>query len=158
MSKFATVLQQNNNDMANKDIVQKWLDHVHEDISAAEDLHKTGHQLYVAFLCHQAIEKALKAFYIATNDDDPRYTHSHSKLLEDCGLTDQISPAHLRFIDFMVPMYIKARYPEQKFTAARTLTKEICENIITTTKELTEWIEERLQERKPSTPCESTNE
>ena len=38
--------------MANKDIVQKWLDHEHEDISAAEDLHKTGHQLYVAFLCH----------------------------------------------------------------------------------------------------------
>ena len=53
--------------MAKEDIVQKWLDHVHEDISAAEDLHKTGHQLYVAFLCHQAIEKALKAYYIATH-------------------------------------------------------------------------------------------
>ena len=56
--------------MAREDIVQKWLDHVHEDISAAEDLHKTGHQLYVAFLCHQAIEKALKAYYIATHDDE----------------------------------------------------------------------------------------
>ena len=56
--------------MAREDIVQKWLDHVHEDISAAEDLHKTGHQLYVAFLCHQAIEKALKAYYIATHDED----------------------------------------------------------------------------------------
>ena len=143
--------------MAREDIVQKWLDHVHEDVSAAEDLHKTGHQLYVAFLCHQAIEKALKAYYIATHDEDPRYTHSHSKLLEDCGLTDEISPEHLRFIDFMVPMYIKARYPEQKVAAARSLTKEICEHIIKTTKELTQWIEERLPEKKPSTPCDATN-
>ena len=34
--------------------------------------------------------------------------------------------------------------------AARSLTKEICEHIITTTKELTQWIEERLPEKKPS--------
>ena len=157
MITFVAVKRTNDTNMANKDIVQKWLDHVHEDISAAEDLHKTGHQLYVAFLCHQAIEKVLKAYYIATHDDDPRYTHSHSKLLEDCGLTDEISPEHLRFIDFMVPMYIKARYPEQKVAAARSLTKEICEHIITTTKELTQWIEERLPEKKPSTPCDATN-
>lgn len=154
---FALANHINDRIMAKEDIVQKWLDHVHEDISAAEDLHKTGHQLYVAFLCHQAIEKALKAYYIATHDEDPRYTHSHSKLLEDCGLTDEISPEHLRFIDFMVPMYIKARYPEQKVAAARSLTKEICEHIIKTTKELTQWIEERLPEKKPSTPCDATN-
>jgi len=46
--------------MAREDIVQKWLDHVHEDVSAAECLFQGGHWLYVAFLCHQAIEKALK--------------------------------------------------------------------------------------------------
>ncbi|MBQ6379827.1 MAG: HEPN domain-containing protein [Prevotella sp.] len=67
------------------------------------------------------------------------------------------SPEHLRFIDFMVPMYIKARYPEQKVAASRSLTKEICEHIITTTKELTQWIEERLPEKKPSTPCDATS-
>ena len=101
--------------MAKGNIVQAWLDHVHEDISAAEDLHKTGHQLYVAFLCHQAIEKALKAYYIATHD-------------------------------------------EQKVAAARSLTKDICEHIITTTKQLTQWIEERLPEKKPSMPSGSTSE
>jgi HEPN domain-containing protein len=142
--------------MAKEDIVQAWLGHVHEDISAAEDLYKTGHLLYVAFLCHQALEKALKSYYAATNDDDPPYTHSHSKLLDICGLTDELSPGHLRFIDFMVPMYIKARYPEQKVAAARSLSKDTCQYIIDTTKQLTQWIEERLPERKPSTPCDDT--
>lgn len=111
--------------MANKDRADKWLDQVREDISAAECLLQGGHHLYVGFLCHQAIEKALKAYYIATNEDDPPFTHSHGKLLDVCGLTDELSPEHLRFIDFMVPIYIKARYPEQKVAAARSLNKDI---------------------------------
>ena len=143
--------------MAKEDIVRAWLDHVHEDIDAAECLYKGGHWLYVAFLCHQAIEKALKAYYSATHDDDPRYTHSHLKLLEDCGLTDKLSPEELDFIDLMVPMYIEARYPEQKDAAARMLNREACEHIINSTKQLTQWIEERLPEMKPLTQSDVTS-
>jgi len=143
--------------MAKENIVKAWLDHVHEDISAAECLFQGGHWLYVAFLCHQAIEKALKAYYSATHDDDPRYTHSHSKLLEDCGFLDQLTDEQLGFLDLMVPMYIEARYPEQKDAAARMLNKDACDYIIKTTIELTQWIEERLPETKPSTSCDATS-
>lgn len=38
--------------MGKQERVQQWLDIVAEDISVAEDLHKTGHWLYVAFMCH----------------------------------------------------------------------------------------------------------
>ena len=117
-------------EMDRKDLVQAWLDQVHEDISAAECLLQGGHWLYVAFLCHQALEKVLKAYYLATHDDDPPYTHSHGRLLDICGLTDELPPENLRFIDFMVPMYIKARYPQQKLVAARLLDKETCLYII----------------------------
>ena len=143
--------------MARKDIVQAWLSQVHEDISAAECLLQGGHWLYVAFLCHQAIEKVLKAYYIANNDDDPPYIHSHGRLLEICGLTEEISSENLRFIDFMVPMYIKARYPVQKLAAARLLNKDTCLHIINKTKELIQWIEERLPATKQSTSSENTN-
>ena len=143
--------------MANEDIVKMWLNHVHEDISAAEDLYKTGHWLYVGFLCHQAIEKSLKAYYVATHDDDPRYTHSHAQLVTDCGLADEISDEHKRFLSFMVPMYIRARYPEHKLAVARTLNSAKCEEILEKTKELIQWIEQRLPGSKPSTPCENTN-
>lgn len=135
--------------MAKEDIVKSWLDHVHKDISAAECLFQGGHWLYASFLCHQAIEKTLKAYYVATHDDDPRFTHSHLKLLEDCGLIDQLTDEQLSFLDLMVPMYIEARYPEQKNSAARMLNNEACKHIINTTKELTQWIEERLPETKP---------
>ena len=144
--------------MAKEVIVQAWLDHVHEDISAAECLFQGGHWLYVAFLCHQALEKSLKAYYIATNDDDPPYTHSHTRLLNVCGLIDELTDAQLRFIALMEPMYIKARYPEQKARTARALNKDFCQDFIEKTKQLTQWIEERLPDSKPSTLSESTSE
>ena len=144
--------------MAKEDIVQAWLDHVHEDISAAECLFQGGHWLYVAFLCHQALEKSLKAYYIATKDDDPPYTHSHTRLLNVCGLIDELTDAQLRCIARMEPMYIKARYPEQKARTARALNKDFCQDFIEKTKQLTQWIEERLPDSKPSTLSESTSE
>ncbi len=98
-------------EMDRKDLVQAWLDQVHEDISAAECLLQGGHGLYVAFLCHQALEKVLKAYYLATHDDDPPYIHSHGRLLDICGLTDELPPENLRFIDFMVPIVHQGTLP-----------------------------------------------
>lgn len=137
--------------MAREDIIKKWIDHVHEDISAADCLFYGGHWLYVGFLCHQAIEKVLKAYYVATNDDDPPFTHSHTRLLNVCGLTDELTDAQLRFVTLMEPMYIEARYPEQKAETARMLNKDTCQHIIETTKQLTQWIEQKLSAgMKPS--------
>ena len=143
--------------MAKENIVQAWLDQVREDISSAECLFQGGHWLYVAFLCHQAIEKILKAYYAANNDDDPPYTHSHMRLLDVCGLTEEISEEYMAFLDYMAPMYIKARYPEEKTKISKTLTKEACQYMIETTKELTQWIEERLHGTKPSTQSAATS-
>ena len=130
--------------MAREYTVQKWLYHVREDISAADCLFSNKHWLYVGFLCHQAIEKALKAYYVANNEDDPPYTHSHTRLLSICGLTDELTDEQLRFIALMAPLYIEARYPEYKAETARVLNEDTCRHIIKTTKELIQWIEQKL--------------
>lgn len=57
--------------MAREDIVQKWLDIVEQDMKVAELTHNNGYWLYAAFLCHQALEKVIKAYWTATRDDDP---------------------------------------------------------------------------------------
>ena len=48
------------------------------------------------------------------------------------------------FISLIEPMYIEARYPEQKLDAARMLNKEASLYLLEKTKELTQWMEERL--------------
>ena len=51
------------------DKVAYWLDIADEDLGVAEDLYKAKRWLYVAFMCHQAIEKTLKAYWCDTQPD-----------------------------------------------------------------------------------------
>ena len=55
--------------MTREEKVQFWLDVVAEDLDLAEFLLKSGRWLYSAFMCHQVIEKVLKAYWTATRDD-----------------------------------------------------------------------------------------
>ena len=68
-----------------------WLDIADYDLDTAEAMHQTGRWLYVAFMCHQVIEKTLKAYWCATRDDDPPYTHNHKRLADGCGLYQQLT-------------------------------------------------------------------
>lgn len=43
--------------------VEYWLDIASYDIETAQAMLKTKRFLYVGFMCHQVIEKALKAYY-----------------------------------------------------------------------------------------------
>lgn len=117
-----------------KDIVRKWIDIARKDMEVAELTFQHGYWLYAVFLCHQSIEKMLKAYYCATHDDDPRYTHSHDRLIDDCGLSGVLSEEHQRLVDLLSPMYIKARYPEQKAEAAKIMDKETCRYVLDKTK------------------------
>lgn len=135
--------------MAKEDIVQRWLEIAEKDLEVAELNHNNGYWLYAAFLCHQALEKTLKAYYTATHEDDPPFTHSHTRLLNRSGLTDELTDEQLRFVTLIEPMYIEARYPEQKLDAAKMLNKEASLYILQTTKELTLWIKQHLPNNRP---------
>ncbi len=134
--------------MAREDIVNKWLDIAAKDLEVAESNHNNHYWLYSAFLCHQALEKTLKAYYVATHDDDPPFTHSHTRLLSRCELTDELTDEQLRFVTLIEPMYIEARYPEQKLDAAKMLNEEASEYLLQSTKTLTQWIKEHLPSNK----------
>ena len=78
---FATENHINDKIMAT-DKVAYWLDIADEDLGVAEDLYKAKRWLYVAFMCHQSIEKTLKAYWCATQPDAPPYTHNHKRLAD----------------------------------------------------------------------------
>ena len=123
--------------------VQYWIDIANDDLAVAEDMHKTKHWLYVAFMCHQFIEKILKAYWTSTREDTPPYIHSHIKLLDGCGLLEQMTEEQLEFIDYMVPMNIEARYPEYKEQLLKRMTPEFCRQLIDDTKTLQQWIKNK---------------
>lgn len=144
--------------MAGESKMQKWLEIVDRDIDAAEWLQKGGRWLYVAFECHQAMEKAIKAYWCGTRDDDPPYIHDHWRLLEGCELDSKLSDEQKKHIDKMKPMYIAARYPEHKQRIAMTLNEQTCQDIIENTKQFKQWLlQEYSAATKHSTSSDDTS-
>ncbi len=107
-------------------------------------MYSTGRWLYVGFMCHQVIEKMLKAYWCETQDDMPPYTHNHKRLAVGCGLYDKMSGDYKHFIEVITTYNIEARYPEDKEALSKALNKDTCRNIIDTTKEIQLWIKGQL--------------
>ena len=110
--------------MADKEKIKRWLSIVDEDLSVADDLYKTGHWLYVGFMCHQVIEKTLKAYRCVCRDDDPPYLHDHDRIAKGCGLYTKMSEEQKDFLQGIRDLNIEARYQDAKDAAARTLNSD----------------------------------
>ena len=121
-----------------------WLDIENYDIETAEAMYATGRWLYVAFMCHQVIEKMLKAHWCRANEDDPPYTHNHKRLATGCGLYEQMNAEQRDLIETIANYNIEARYPENKDALSQTLTPQVCRLLIDDTKQLQEWIKNKL--------------
>ena len=130
--------------MANKDRAEKWLGIVAEDLSVAEDLFKTGHWLYVGFMCHQVIEKTLKAYWCKTQTEDPPYIHNLAQLAIRTDLYGQMTEEQQRLIALLMPMNIEARYPEYKAKLEKSMTDDFCHQLTDNTIELHKWIKSKL--------------
>lgn len=121
-----------------------WWDLSDYDIVTAEAMLQTGRWLYVGFMCHQSVEKALKAYWCAKQpENDPPYQHNLFRLVQGAGLEHQMSEDQLDFIDGLTPLNIEARYPSYKEKLLKNMTPDYCKNLISKTKELLSWIRNR---------------
>jgi HEPN domain-containing protein len=100
--------------------------------------------LYVGFMCHQTIEKILKAYYIKSKCEAAPFSHSLSYLAKKGDFYESFSEQQKEFIDQIEPLNIEARYPSHKERLLKSLTEDKCAEIIKKTKELHLWIKEKL--------------
>lgn len=120
-----------------------WMDLAEYDIETARAMLQTDRYLYVGFMCHQSIEKALKAV-IAKNDVLPPKIHGLMKLAQLADVYEIMNDNHKDLIDTLDPLNIAARYPEQKDKLSSTLTSERCKIILKETEDLLCWIQQQL--------------
>lgn len=106
-----------------------WIELADYDFETAKAMFATGRYVYVGFMCHQTIEKSLKAVVAKTGDFPPK-THNLNKLSEDTNLLRKMSSEQQDFVAFLNPMNIDSRYPEYKKQLFEILTKEICKEVI----------------------------
>ena len=82
--------------------------------------------------------------YLCGVIEDPPYTHSHMRLADGSGLYAQMNDDQRDFLDLITNYNIEARYPEDKEEFSRSLTDEICRQMIDETQKLQQWIKDRL--------------
>ena len=125
--------------------IKYWIELAEYDLETADVMLKSKRYLYVGFMCHQAIEKAFKALYVSVKNDMPPYTHNLDYLAEKTETYDNLSEDYKDIIDLLTPLNIEARYPSHKEKLMKDLNHTKCLRIISSTKELFEWIKTQLQ-------------
>jgi len=121
-----------------------WIEIADYDLETARAMLTSKRYLYVGFMCHQVIEKTIKAYYSSTREDVPPYSHNLKSLAEKCDLLPLFSDEQLDFIEELLPMNIEARYPTHKEKMFKLLTPQKCGEIIKQTEILCQWIKQRL--------------
>ncbi|SEH05217.1 HEPN domain-containing protein [Candidatus Venteria ishoeyi] len=124
--------------------VKYWIELSDYDFETAEAMLKSKRYLYVGFMCHQAIEKAFKAYFTKTMSDTAPFSHSLSYLAKKGGFYDSLSNEQKSFIDQVEPLNIEARYPSHKERLLKSLSESKCNDLIEGTKEIQLWIKTKL--------------
>jgi HEPN domain-containing protein len=130
--------------MNKEEKVEYWIELSDYDLETSEAMLISKRYLYVGYMCHQTIEKILKAYFVSNKNDNPPYTHNLSYLAEKTGLLDQLMENQLLFLDELEPLNIESRYPEHKGKVLKFLTAEKCLTLLKKTKELQQWIKKKL--------------
>ena len=119
-----------------------WFEMAEYDIESAKVMQRGGRYLYVGFLCHLTIEKALKAI-VSKGGATPPKTHTLTRLAELAGLKDMLTEEQKALLDELHPLNIEARYSAYRDKIAEFLSREYCENLINRTEVLLTWIRQQ---------------
>jgi len=121
-----------------------WFKIAEYDLETADAMYKTKRYLYVGFMCHQCIEKALKGIYVAINNEAPPRIHNLARLLEIIELDKSIPKDLLDFVLTLNPLNIAARYPDYKLELIKEIDDDYAAELISETRSLFEWLKAKI--------------
>ena len=117
-----------------------WLDLAKYDLETAEAMLISKRYLYVGFMCHQTIEKALKAIYLKNHNEVPPRIHNLARLLKLNDLSNEIPADLLEVIHQLNPLNIASKYPDEELDITKDLTQEYTSEILESTRRLFRWL------------------
>lgn len=121
-----------------------WVEIAEYDLDTARAMLDTKRFLYVGFMCHQVVEKMLKAYLVNCTGAIPPYIHNLRKLADLSGIYSEMSEAHRDTLDLLEPLNIEARYPTYKEDLSCKLDQKFCEDLMRGAKDLYIWIKQKL--------------
>jgi HEPN domain-containing protein len=123
-----------------------WKESADKDFEVAEGLAKLGHYAYALFFCHLALEKMLKAAYVARHKKHAPLTHNLVSLAQDAELA--MTPLTTKDFAVINEFNVQTRYPDKKSQFYREFnTREYAKEYLAKTTRLLSWLKEQLNRK-----------
>jgi HEPN domain-containing protein len=120
----------------------EWLKQADYDIDTAEFMAAGGRFFYAVFMCHLAVEKAIKGLYQQRLNETPPKTHNLVYLLKKVdAMPSEITG---RFITKLNEASVVTRYPEDIDKLQSLYTQDVAKDILLKSKEVLQWIKQEF--------------
>ncbi|MBI5178471.1 MAG: HEPN domain-containing protein [Nitrospinae bacterium] len=119
----------------------EWFRQSDYDLESAEYMLKGGRNIYSVFLCHLAVEKALKGLYSEKLNAIPPKTHNLVRLMTLIGITPPEGVG--MFIATLSESGIPTRYPEDMEKMQTAFHEARVRDIIVKSTEVVTWIKKQ---------------
>ena len=127
-----------------KEHIAYWIDSADEDILSAQSNFDHGTYVWCLFIGHLALEKALKALFVITNENKtPPKIHNLLRLakLSELDLTNEQS----EFFSLVNKFQLETRYPEYKSMMSKIATLEFTKTNFIQIKEHYQWLKSLIK-------------
>ncbi len=121
---------------------KEWLYQSQYDFDTAEIMYSSGRYIYAVFMCHLAIEKALKGLLFEQTRSVPPKSHNLVLLLTrlEERPPDPLGKVIVRLSEARIP----TRYPEDLAKAQKDFSEPIVREVLNSGKEVLDWIKKQL--------------
>jgi len=124
--------------MNKQKVINYWFNMADYDLKTAQVMLDGRRYLYVGFMCHQVIEKALKGLYVKQHSKIPPYTHNLLTLCADLNLN--LTEEQQDFFTELNPLNIETRYPDIKEKLGKAISKKKASVLLEDTRSIYKWL------------------
>ena len=121
----------------------EWLEQVKYDLDTAESMLKTGRYVYIIFMCHLAIEKALKALIVEKTGKMPPKIHNLIRLIKLGNA--ELNSHQLKFVSRLSLASVVTRYPENLRKAISDYPQPVARDSLINTKDVMKCLEQQIK-------------
>jgi len=120
---------------------EEWYFQSDYDLETAEYMLQSERNVYCVFMCHLALEKALKGLYCKRTNEIPPKLHNLLYFLNKLDLVPE--EYDLLFIGTINSLSIATRYPEDLRKMIMTFSTKQVSEILQQTKSVQQWIKQQ---------------
>jgi HEPN domain-containing protein len=123
------------------DEVLEWLSQSEYDLGTAQAMLDSRRYIYAVFMCHLAVEKALKALIVKRTGNAPPRTHN---LVHLVGLAHpDLAHDEVKFLTRLGSAGVSTRYPEELSQALRDYPPAVVQEYVGKAREIVECLKKQ---------------